>query len=160
MTIDPIEFRNTLGNFATGVCIIGAEPQNGKPFGMTVNSFASVSLSPPLVLWSLQNNSECFEAFEKTEMFSVNILSQAQKDMSNRYAKKGDHELAEDDFHFGSAGTPVINQAISSFECKVWARYPGGDHVIIVGEVVSMETHADSSPLLFHCGGYKTLQES
>lgn len=160
--MDPIEFRNALGNFATGVCIIGAQPEGENPFGMTVNSFSSVSLDPPLVLWSLQNNSDCFAAFERTEMFSVNVLSQAQQELSNACAKKGNHALAEQDYHFGPAGTPIVNQSACSFECKVWARYPGGDHVIIVGEVLSMEADEDAckTPLLFHRGKYSALQSN
>ena len=91
MSLDAREFRNALGCFATGVCVITADPDGWQPFGVTVNSFASVSLDPPLVLWSLQNDSEMYEAWEKTGRFAVNILRSDQQELSNQYAKKGDH---------------------------------------------------------------------
>jgi flavin reductase (DIM6/NTAB) family NADH-FMN oxidoreductase RutF len=158
MSFEPREFRDALGSFATGVCVITANPEGQAPFGMTVNSFASVSLDPPLVLWSLQNNSECYQAFEKADKFAVNILAQDQQDKSNAYAKKGDHALAADDFRLGKTGTPILRGAVTSFECRVWARYPGGDHVILVGEVLEMESNANKAPLLFHAGKYGAIR--
>jgi flavin reductase (DIM6/NTAB) family NADH-FMN oxidoreductase RutF len=157
MPIDPIQFRNALGTFATGVCIIGATPPDELPFAMTVNSLASVSLDPALLLWSLQNDSDCYPAFEKIDTFSVNILASGQQSLSNAYAKKGEHVLAPDDFSIGPAGTPVIRGAVTSFECKIWARYPGGDHIILVGEVMEMETGSNEQPLLFHKGQYSAI---
>jgi flavin reductase (DIM6/NTAB) family NADH-FMN oxidoreductase RutF len=88
MSFDSREFRDALGSFATGVCVITANPEGHAPFGMTVNSFSSVSLDPALLLWNLQNNSECLPAFEKTDRFAVNILTTEQQDLSNYYAKK------------------------------------------------------------------------
>jgi flavin reductase (DIM6/NTAB) family NADH-FMN oxidoreductase RutF len=152
--IDPREFRNALGSYPTGVCVITANPSGYEPFGMTINSFASVSLEPALVLWSLQNNSECYAAFEKAEGFSINVLAQEHQSLSNQYAKKGEHTLDKQHYHIGSSGQPVLNQALTSFECKIWARYPGGDHIILVGEVVAMETNPNAKPLLFHAGKY------
>ena len=157
MSFDGRAFRDALGSFATGVCVITVNPDNEPAFGMTVNSFASVSLDPPLVLWSLQNDSECFPAFESNENFAVNILAANQQDLSNLYAKKGDHVLAQEHFELSEAGNPVINGAVTTFECKVWARYPGGDHVILVGEVIAMNTNAEKQPLLFNCGKYREL---
>jgi flavin reductase (DIM6/NTAB) family NADH-FMN oxidoreductase RutF len=158
MEIDGRELRNALGRFATGVCIISTVTEAGEPMGLTANSFASVSLDPPLVLWSLQNNSECYQAFEKADKFAVNILAQDQQDKSNAYAKKGDHALAADDFRLGKTGTPILRGAVTSFECRVWARYPGGDHVILVGEVLEMESNANKAPLLFHAGKYGAIR--
>lgn len=157
MILDPTEFRNSLGNFATGVCVIGVHNQQGIATAMTVNSFSSVSLDPALVLWSLQNNSECYETFTNAETFSVNILSFAQKDISSRYAKKGDHKILDEDYSVGNDGTPIIMEALTSFECRLWEKYPGGDHVIIVGEVINMINHNDSAPLLFSQGSYRAL---
>lgn len=157
MAIDPIQFRNALGSFATGVCVITANPEGELPFGMTVNSFASVSLDPPLVLWSLQNNSECYAAFEKSTTFGVSVLAQDQQALSNKYAKKGDHALASEDYRLGSSGLPIINGALVSFECEVWNRYPGGDHVILIGKVLEMTQGEDKAPLLFHKGKYQTI---
>ena len=158
MSFDSREFRDALGSFATGVCIITANPEGYEPFGMTVNSFASVSLDPALVLWSLQNNSECLPAFEKADKFAVNILAADQQGLSNLYAKKGDHTLAAEHFRIGKSGTPVIRGAVTSFECDIWARYPGGDHVILVGQATEMDTNSNKEPLLFTSGKYRELR--
>ena len=104
MSFTSRELRDALGQFATGVCVITANPPGEAPFGMTVNSFASVSLDPPLVLWSLQKDSECLESFNKTKQFSVNVLRQEQQAVSNRYAKKGEHALEPGTFRQGSSG--------------------------------------------------------
>jgi flavin reductase (DIM6/NTAB) family NADH-FMN oxidoreductase RutF len=158
MSFDSREFRDALGSFATGICVITANPEGYAPFGMTVNSFSSVSLDPALLLWNLQNNSECLPAFEKADRFAVNILTTEQQDLSNYYAKKGDHVLVEDSFRLGKTGVPVLRGALTVFECKVWARYPGGDHVILVGEVEEMSANANGKPLLFHAGRYGEIR--
>lgn len=158
MSLDSREFRNALGRFATGVCVITANPEGHAPFGMTINSFASVSLEPPLVLWSLQNNSECFAAFEAAKNFTVNILADDQEALSNQYAKKGAHELDTDHYRIGRNGAPVLRGALTSFECDVWNRYDGGDHIIIVGKVVEMEDRPNGNPLLFFSGKYRELR--
>ena len=88
---DTKQFRDALGEFATGVCIATAAPAGSEPIGMTINSFSSVSLDPPLVLWSIHNSSDCFQKFDVSETFSISVLSQAQQDLSNHYAKPGDH---------------------------------------------------------------------
>jgi flavin reductase (DIM6/NTAB) family NADH-FMN oxidoreductase RutF len=158
MSLDSREFRNALGNFATGVCVITANPEGFQPFGMTVNSLASVSLDPALVLWSLQNDSECMAAFDKADKFTVNILTEEQQDLSNLYAKKGDHALVPEHYRIGRSGSPVLRGVITSFECDVWARYPGGDHLILVGEVQEMEVNSNANPLLFTAGQYRQLR--
>lgn len=158
MSLDSREFRNALGSFPTGVCIITANPEGYEPFGMTVNSFASVSLDPALLLWSLQNDSECMPAFEKAGKFAVNILADDQQELSNLYARKGDHILAPEHFHLGKSGTPLIRGVVTSFECDIWARYPGGDHVILVGEATEMTSNANKQPLLFTAGQYRQLR--
>ncbi len=159
MSIDSREFRNALGRFATGVCVITAHTEDQKPFGMTVNSFSSVSLGPPLVLWSLQKDSDCFTHFENTQHFSVNILSDDQQSESNQYAKKGDHALEEGTFRIGASGSPVLKTAMTTFECELDAVHDGGDHVIIVGRVVEMSDHpAEREPLVFYRGKYRALK--
>lgn len=159
MSLDPIEFRNTLGRFATGVCVITTNPEDVAPFGMTVNSFASVSLDPALILWSIQKDSECFETFEKSDKFAVNILADDQQDISNQYAKKGAHDLIAGSFRQGSSGVVVLKEAMASFECTVEARHEGGDHIIIVGRVHEMTSHpAERNPLVFFSGKYRELK--
>ena len=158
MSIDSRELRNALGRFATGVCVITANPPGQKPFGMTVNSFAAVSLDPPLVLWSIQKDSECMPAFEAATQYTVNILSDEQQAVSNRYAKKGDHALAAEDFRQGRSGCVVLRNALASFECDIEARIDGGDHIILLGRVLEMENRPTGKPLLFYSGQYRELR--
>lgn len=159
MSLDSREFRNALGRFATGVCVITTQVEGEKPFGMTVNSFASVSLEPPLILWSLQKNSDCFSAFEKVKKFAVNILSADQQAVSNQYAKKNEHDLIEGTYRDTEAGCVVLNDAPTSFECEIDAIHEGGDHLIIVGRVVAMTSQEEApDPLLFYAGKYRELQ--
>ncbi len=157
MSIDGHEFRDALGCFATGVCVITANPEGYQPFGMTVNSFASVSLDPPLILWSLQNDSEMFDAWQKSRQFAVNILRKDQRDLASQYARKGDHALAAEHFTRGATGIPVLPESLVSLECELSTTHPGGDHVILVGRVLEMENRDNGEPLLFCAGGYREL---
>ncbi len=157
MSLDAREFRNALGCFATGVCVITADPEGWQPFGMTVNSFASVSLDPPLVLWSLQNDSEMYDAWENTTRFAVNILRSDQQELSDQYAIKGDHVLTDEHFAAGDTGVPILPDTLVSFECEMEATHPGGDHIIIVGRVVAMNCRENGEPLLFCSGAYREL---
>lgn len=159
MSLDPREFRNALGRFATGVCVITTEPAGCKPFGMTINSFSSVSLDPPLILWSLQKNSECFAAFESSKQFGVNILSVDQQAISNQFAKKGEHDLPEGSYVKGESGCVVLSNVMTSLECEVDAVHEGGDHIIIVGRVLAMNNEQEArDPLLFYTGKYRELK--
>lgn len=158
MSFDPRNFRNALGQFATGVCVITANPRGYEPFGMTVNSFASVSLDPALVLWSLRNDSECYGAFEAADGFTVNVLAQEQVALSNQYAKKDHHQLDKDHYRIGKSGLPVLRGALTSFECDIWQRYDGGDHLILVGKVTEMDLSPTGKPLIFHGGAYQELR--
>ena len=157
MSLDSREFRNAVGRFATGVCVITTQPANGKPMGMTVNSFTSVSLEPALVLWSLQNNSECFPVYGNAANWAVNILADDQLELSNQYSKKGQHNLAEAHYHIGVSGVPILHGALASFECSTWQRYDGGDHQLLVGQVEAMSTRPTGRPLLFYAGSYGEL---
>jgi flavin reductase (DIM6/NTAB) family NADH-FMN oxidoreductase RutF len=157
MSFSSRDFRDALGHFATGVCVRTANPEGGVPFGMTVNSFASVSLDPPLILWSLQNDSDMFSAFEQAEHFGVNVLRAEHRDLSGLYARKGDHALAAADFELGVTGVPVMPETLVSMECKLEARYPGGDHVILVGRVLELTQREAGPPLLFCAGAYREL---
>lgn len=155
--IDQRVFRDALGSFATGICVVTAMPEQGAPIGMTINSFSSVSLEPPLVLWSIQNVSECFGVFGTTDRFAISVLSKEQEALSQRYATKADHALLGEHYQPGRTGLPLIRNALTSFECRVWARYPGGDHLIIVGEVMDVQAEQSGPPLLFHQGRYAAL---
>ncbi len=157
MDFDGRELRNALGRFATGVCVITAVSPRGLPMGLTANSFASVSLDPPLVLWSLQNNSEVFDAFSRPRYYAINVLAEEHMGLSNQYAKKGDHQLDPEHFRYGRHGAPILRDALVSFECELHATHDGGDHLIIVGRVIDLLTRPTGQPLLFYCGAYREL---
>ena len=157
MSIEGREYRDALGRFATGVCLITTTTADGRHLALTANSFSSVSLDPPLVLWNLQDNSDVFDEYASPERYAINILSQEQMDLSNTYAKKGGHELAPAHFTIGEHGAPVISGALASFECEPYATHEGGDHVIIVGRVMGMSSSGEGRPLLFFGGSYGEL---
>ena len=157
MEFDSRELRNALGRFATGVCLITTVNDNEEALAMTANSFSSVSLDPPLVLWSLQNNSDVYDVFASPGYFAINILALEQQDHSNQYAKKGEHLLSPDHFQPGKFGAPIIRDALVSFECELHATHEGGDHLIIVGRVRDLQQRETGEPLLFFSGGYREL---
>lgn len=157
MEFDSRVLRGALGRFATGVCLITVVDGEGQALAMTANSFSSVSLEPPLVLWNLQKNSEVYPAFATPQYFAINILSSEQQGHSNQYAKKGDHQLAAEHFITGKFGAPIITEALVNFECELEATHEGGDHLIIVGRVRDMLQREDGDPLLFYHGAYREL---
>lgn len=158
MNFDSQTLRSALGMFPTGVCVITANPDGYEPLGITVNSFASVSLDPALVLWSLRNDSECLASFEAAQGFAVNVLAEDQMALSNQYSKKDDHQLSKDHYGIGKSGLPVLHGALASFECDMWQRYDGGDHLILVGKVTELGLNATDKPLVFQGGGYRELR--
>lgn len=149
---DPKGFRQCLGEFCTGVAIVTAQ-RDGDLYGMTSNSFASVSLSPPLVLWSIRRESTSFAAFSTAAHFAVNILSEGQVDLSNRFAKSGPGKFDGIDWLEGTGRSPLLAGVAASFECKSYRAYDGGDHLILLGEVVRYRRHG-RQPLLFSKGRY------
>ncbi len=157
MEIDGRELRNALGQFTTGVCLITAVTDDGDALALTVNSFSSVSLDPPLVLWNLQNNSEVFSVFAGAKQFAINVLAGNQQELSSRYARRGDHRLDPGQFTIGEHGAPLVNDALASFECSLEATHPGGDHVIIVGRVAAVHQRSEGEPLVFFSGAYRAL---
>jgi len=158
MDIDGRELRNALGRFATGVCLITTVSEEGEALALTANSFSSVSLDPPLVLWCLQNNSDVYDIFARPRYFAINVLAKEQQDHSNRYARKGDHQIDPDHFRLGKYGAPIIRDALVSFECELDASHEGGDHQIIVGRVCDLQTRPTGEPLLFSAGAYRELR--
>lgn len=157
MSLDSLQFRRALGRFATGVCVITANPPGHPPFGVTVNSFSSLSLDPPLVLWSLQKSSDTMDAFAAATHYCVNVLSEAQQALSGRFAKKGEHALDPSQYSNGETGLPVLHGTLATFECEIDARHDGGDHVILVGRVQAMRFPEPGRPLLYFDGGYRQL---
>ena len=148
--------RNTLGHFATGVCVLTTNDPNRGAVGMTVNSFAAVSLEPALVLWSIQNTSECFKEFTECDRYGISVLQHSQEALSNRYARSLERTVDDGDCFVDSHGVPLIQGALATFSCKMSVLHPGGDHHIIVGDVVDFESHP-GEPLVFFGGAYGRL---
>ena len=148
------EFRTALGMFATGVTIVTARTTSGALVGLTANSFNSVSLSPPLVLWSLAQSAASMEAFRSGSHYAINILSADQQELARQFAAKGVDRFAGVAHTLGQSGAPLITGAAATFECFNRSRYEEGDHVIFVGEVEHCEHRAGASPLLYHGGKF------
>ena len=151
-----MEFRQALGSFPTGVTIITTLGRNGQKVGMTANSFNSVSLDPPLILWSLGRQANCHDDFIAAEYFAVHILASDQQQLSNRFAETGSDRFADLDCSQGLSGIPILPHYSTCFQCKMAQQYDGGDHIIITGEVIEF-TDNQLQPLLFHRGNYKQL---
>lgn len=154
--IDGRAFRQALGAFATGVTIVTTRDVEGRPVGLTANSFNSVSLDPPLVLWSLALNSQNLPAFRQAPTWAVHILAASQEDMSRRFATRGSDKFADIEFEHGPGGAPLLNDCAARFLCKATFEYEGGDHAIFVGEVLDLSL-AEGPPLIFHGGRYGRL---
>ncbi len=150
---DPRAFRQALGSFATGVTIITTRTEDGEALGLTVNSFNSVSLDPPMVLWSLAESYRGYEAFKKASHWAVHVLASDQEALSNRFAGKAEDKFSGLELEQGINGNPLLTGCAARFECKTAFQYEGGDHLIFVGEVESFE-QCDSAPLVFHGGRY------
>lgn len=157
----PIQFdsrslRDALGEFATGVAVVTARGADGQPVGVTINSFASVSLEPPLVLWSLGLHSPSLAAFESCSHYAVNILAADQVEFSQRFSQAQQDRFAGIALEVGAGGTPLLPGCSAWFECRNEIRYPGGDHVILVGFVENFRREP-KAPLVFHGGRYREL---
>ncbi|MEE9434852.1 MAG: flavin reductase family protein [Sphingorhabdus sp.] len=147
------EYRAALGSFATGVTIVTTLQEPGMPVGVTASSFSSVSLNPPLVLWSLAKKSRSLAAFSDSGHFAVHILSYLQEELSNSFAQSGNDKFGGVDWRDGRLGSPVFEEFAAKFECRTVHQYEGGDHIIFVGEVIDFERR-DHAPLVYHGGGY------
>jgi flavin reductase (DIM6/NTAB) family NADH-FMN oxidoreductase RutF len=150
------EFRSALGSFATGVTIVTALDVNRQPIGLTANSFNSVSLSPPLVLWSLSRRAGSMPAFSSGSHYAINILAAEQHTLAERFASKDIDRFAGVPFRIGAGGAPVLEGSAAVFECFNRSQYEEGDHIIFVGEVEHCERREGASPLIFHGGRYFT----
>jgi flavin reductase (DIM6/NTAB) family NADH-FMN oxidoreductase RutF len=148
------EFRTALGMFATGVTIVTARGLDGRLVGLTASSFNSVSLSPPLVLWSLSQAATSMDAFRTGSHYAINILGADQQALAQRFATRGLDRFADVKFSEGTCGAPLLVGAVATFECFNRSRYDEGDHVIFVGEVENCAHRSGSSPLLYHGGKF------
>jgi flavin reductase (DIM6/NTAB) family NADH-FMN oxidoreductase RutF len=151
--IDPRDFRSALGTYATGVTIITAAGTDGKPYGITCNSFASVSLNPPLVLWSLVLYSSSLSVFQNASHFAVNVLGASQQALADKFAKSAGDKFADVEWTPGLGKAPLLANSVANFQCRAANRYYGGDHVIFLGAVEAY-SYNRREPLLFARGGY------
>ncbi len=159
--IEPSLFRQLLGCFPTGVAVITTRAPDGRPAGLTCNSFSSVSLEPPLVLFSLRNASKLLGTFEQAEGFAINILAEHQDALSGRFASsKIEDKFDGVPWRPGPLGMPLIDSCLTSFECSVFACHAAGDHTIFIGEVKHMSAGAGDQALVFYKGAYMMLAES
>lgn len=158
---DARAFRNALGFFPTGVAIMTTLDQAGNPIGLTCNSFSSVSLEPPLVLWSIRIQSRLVEVFRQSKRFAINVLSDAQKDLSNRFANPSIiHKFEGVSYSKGVLDVPLIESSGARFECVLFAEHVIGDHVVFVGQVERFDQAGSADALVFHRGAYVALSRS
>ena len=160
MTVpDPEKTRIAFSTFATGVCIVTAS-DDGKPIGMTVSSFNSVSLDPPLVLWSVGTHAPEYQAFCRAEHYVIHILSSDQVALSNRFATPGIDKFESLDTSWSEQGVPILADTLARFHCSARHNYPAGDHNILVGavnEVSSIDPVTEGAPLLYFASGYRKV---
>lgn len=149
MPFDLKEYRSALASFATGVTVVTTTDVAGDAHGLTVNSFTSVSLDPPLVLWCLGNKSDSYDLFSKTDHYAINVLAAGETDFAMRFAGKGDQQLTATEFTTLNTGAPALSQAIATFDCKVVQRVEAGDHLILIGETQAFVTRPESGMTYF-----------
>ena len=151
--IDPRDFRNALGTYGTGVTVVTATTADGKPYGVTCNSFTSVSLNPPLVLWSLGMFSQGLPVFQNASHFAVNVLDVSQQALALQFAKSSGEKFNGVEWRPGLGNAPIIAGTVAHFQCRTVNRYYGGDHIIFLGAVEAY-AYNGQEPLLFARGGF------
>ena len=149
-------FRDTLGMFATGIAVVATRAPSGDPIGLTVNSFNSVSLDPPLIVWSMARHLPSLPVFEACEYYSVNVLADDQQHLSQLFASRSDDKFLGLEIDEGLYGVPLLKGCCARFECRNITRHPGGDHLVFISEVVRFDREP-REPLIFHGGAYRRL---
>jgi flavin reductase (DIM6/NTAB) family NADH-FMN oxidoreductase RutF len=155
---DVRSFRRALGHFPTGVCVVTSQA-DGARVGMTLSSFNSLSLEPPLILFSIEGETTSLPLWRKAKGFAVNVLAENQKDLSDRFAKSGSNKWEGATYAEGLFGAPVLPGVAAVLECAAWATHPGGDHVLFIAEVKRFRT-TERRPLVFSKGRYAKLHET
>jgi len=158
MTLDLARYRKALGAFPTGVAVITTNDPSGQPTGLTCNSFSSVSLEPPLVLWSLRTQSRLLPTFRAAKQFAINVLRHDQHDISANFARSDDKPLGDLDIVTGEL--PTVRDCVARFKCRTVSEYLEGDHVIFIGQVVEFDYLDEFEALVFYRGTYKAIAES
>ena len=158
MTLDPRELRDAFGCFATGITVITTVDAAGTPYGVTANSFTSLSLDPPLCLFCLDHKAMSFDAFHSSSHFAVNVLGEDQEGVSANFARSQPDKWNGVEYNTWKTGSPILPGCLANLECDTHAIHEGGDHVIVVGRVREMVYREDDSrPLLFYRGRYNAL---
>jgi 3-hydroxy-9,10-secoandrosta-1,3,5(10)-triene-9,17-dione monooxygenase reductase component len=155
-SIDPAHFKSTLGRFASGITVITTRGADGRDHGMTLSAFSSLSLDPPLVLVCIGDAASIAGTMATAEFFAVNVLAEDQEPLSRRFSAKDEDRFESIAMSRGANGLPLLDGALAHVQCRVTARYPGGDHTIIVGEVIETASR-EGDPLLYYRGGYARL---
>jgi 3-hydroxy-9,10-secoandrosta-1,3,5(10)-triene-9,17-dione monooxygenase reductase component len=153
-TVDPATFRRILGRYPTGVCVITTMLTDGRPTGMVVGSFTSVSLDPPLVAFFSDRKSSSWAKIAQAERFCVNVLAAQQEWLCRAFASKAEGKFENVSYRLSSAGLPVLDGIVAWFDCDLYAVHEAGDHFIVLGQVHSLDIGHDGSPLLFLRGDY------
>ena len=156
MPIDDAQFKHALSHFASGITIVTTEHE-GTDYGLTVASFASLSLSPPLVLVCISKSSSSHEPIAESGKFGVSILASDQEAVSGRFASRGGDKFAGLDVRRGTLGVPLVGNALATLECRVKDQVVGGDHSIFIGEVVDTQTR-EGAPLLYFRAAYREMR--
>lgn len=150
-------FRNALGQFPTGVCVVTCAPR-GQPLGMTISSFNSLSLQPPLVLFSIDKRALSLEDWLSARHCAIHVLSENQADLSARFATAKGRKWAGLEYREGRGGVPLLRGVAARFECTRWAQHDGGDHILFIVEVQTIEVHPDRRPIVYCNGRYASLE--
>lgn len=155
--VDPLLLRRAFGSFATGITIVTTTDAEGRPVGLTANSFTSVSLEPPLVLFCLDRNSSSLPHFQRAGAFGINVLSSGQQELSSRFVKRGEDRFNGVSWALQESGVPVIEGAAATFECELHTTHDGGDHLVFIGRVRRFDCDAQCDPLLYFQGRYRHI---
>lgn len=151
---DPFRpLKNALGRFATGIALAGCRGANGAPVLLTVNSFTSVSLAPPLVLWCIERRASTFADFSAAEGYAITVLRAEQEGLSERFAQHCPPPPAPAEYETWATGAPILKERLAGLDCRIVDRLPAGDHVILLGEVVRFDANA-GAPLLYFASAY------
>jgi flavin reductase (DIM6/NTAB) family NADH-FMN oxidoreductase RutF len=154
---DPVDLRQALSCFATGITIVTGVTDAGVRFGLTASSFQSVSLTPPLILYSIRKGAASIGLVKSSGTFCVNVLRHEHADLAKRFAAPVEDRFDGIEWNYGCLGCPALPDAIASFECRLWATYDGGDHEIVVGEVAALRRAREGSPLVYFRGEFHPI---
>lgn len=157
---DPQEFKQALSCYATGITIVTGVTQEGVRFGLTASSFQTVSLTPPLVLYSVRRGAASINLVKQSGRFCVNVLRHDHAELARRFAAPIPDRFAGCDWHSSARGNPILPDAIATFDCQLWTTYDGGDHEIIIGEVQAIRRTADGEPLVCFRGEFRPIGSS